>query len=50
MKTIGDRIKELRLNAGLTQTQLAEKLAITNQAVSKWEKTFPNLISMYCRS
>ncbi len=31
------RIKQLRLKAGLTQEQLAEKLGIGPQAVSKWE-------------
>lgn len=37
MTTIGDKIRKLRLGKGLSQTQLAEKLAISNQAVSKWE-------------
>lgn len=32
-----DRIKELRVNAGLSQTELAEKLTVSRQAVSKWE-------------
>lgn len=37
MTTIGEKIRKLRLSKGLSQTQLAEKLAISNQAVSKWE-------------
>lgn len=37
MQTIGEKIKALRLGAGLNQTQLATKLGISNQAVSKWE-------------
>lgn len=37
MHTIGDRIKELRIKAGLSQQELAEKLYITSQAISKWE-------------
>ena len=34
---IGRFIAERRKNAGLTQMQLAEKLGITDRAVSKWE-------------
>lgn len=40
MKTIGDNIKTLRLSAGFSQTQLADKLGISSQAVSKWETNF----------
>ena len=32
-----DRIAQVRKAAGLTQLQLAEKLGITDRAVSKWE-------------
>ena len=35
---LGNRIKLARLNAGLTQDQLAEKLNVTFQAVSSWER------------
>ena len=38
MSTLGARLQELRKQKGLTQEQLAEKLNITNQSVSKWEK------------
>ena len=34
---IGKFISECRKNAGLTQSQLAEQLGITDKAVSKWE-------------
>lgn len=34
---IGKFISECRKNVGLTQKQLAEKLCITDRAVSKWE-------------
>lgn len=34
---IGNQILFLRKNKGVTQEQLAQKLGITNQAVSKWE-------------
>ena len=35
---IGKFIKELRKEKGLTQKELAEKLNITDRAVSKWER------------
>ena len=34
---IGNLIKELRKEKNYTQEQLAEKLGVTNKAVSKWE-------------
>ena len=34
---IGERIQLLRKNAGLTQEQLAERLEVSRQSVSKWE-------------
>lgn len=34
---LGKRIRQLRFRAGLTQEQLAEKLGVGAQAVSKWE-------------
>lgn len=34
---IGSIIRTLRLEAGQTQKQLAEALAVTDKAVSKWE-------------
>ena len=34
---IGNKIKQLRLAAGLTQEQLATDLGISAQSVSKWE-------------
>lgn len=33
----GKRIAALRRKAGLSQMDLAEKLGVTSQAVSKWE-------------
>lgn len=35
--TLGAKLKSARKNVGLTQTQLAEKLMISRQAVTKWE-------------
>ena len=35
--TIGEKIAKLRTNAGISQEQLAEKLSVSRQSVSKWE-------------
>ena len=35
--TLGSKIKNARKAAGLTQEQLAEKLAVSRQAITKWE-------------
>ena len=35
--TIGERIKEARLNAGITQRELAEKLGVSFVNISQWE-------------
>lgn len=42
MTTIGERIKTKRKELGLTQAELAEKLNITDRAVSKWEQNDGN--------
>ena len=36
-ETIGNRISKHRKEKGLTQEELAEKLGVSSQAVSKWE-------------
>ena len=38
--TIGKRIQRLRKEKGLTQEQLAQKLGVSPQAVSKWENDY----------
>lgn len=35
--SIGEKIKECRKKASLTQEQLAEKLCVSRQAITKWE-------------
>ena len=34
---IGDRIKELREQYGMTQTALAKKLGLSRSAINAWE-------------
>ena len=43
-KTIGKKIYELRKENGFTQRELADKVNVTNKAVSKWENgvNFPD--------
>ena len=52
MNKIGQFIKKLRKEKGLTQSQLAEKLNISFQSVSKWEtgETLPdtNILLSLC--
>ena len=42
---VGNKIKELRMNSNLTQEQLADKIGISGQAISKWEKgeSYPDI-------
>ena len=38
---LADKIIDLRKKAGWSQEELAEKLAVTRQSVSKWEGRSP---------
>ena len=42
---LGNNIKTLRKQVGLTQTELADKLGVTEQTISKWEndKCYPDV-------
>lgn len=48
----GDKIREARKAAGLTQRQLAEKINVSNTSVSNWEKDLsrpdPDIIQNLC--
>lgn len=37
-KTLGNKITELRKEKGMTQLDLADKMGVTDKAVSKWER------------
>ena len=47
-KKVGSFIKEQRQELGLSQKELAEKLYITDKAVSKWEtgRGLPDISSL----
>ena len=52
MKNIGKSISSYRKNLGMTQEELAEKLHISAQAVSKWEngESLPTVDNLYALS
>lgn len=35
--TLGERLQQLRQRSGLSQEEVAQKLFLTRQSVSKWE-------------
>ncbi|WP_018393304.1 helix-turn-helix transcriptional regulator [Bacillus sp. 37MA] len=45
---LGDKLKKLRQENGYSQNELADKLHVTAQAVSKWEnnKSIPDIINL----
>ena len=48
IKNIGQNIKRLRTQKGLTQTSVADAIHVTPQAVSRWETgaCYPDLESL----
>lgn len=48
IKELGNKLADLRKNKGMTQTELAEEMFITHQAISQWENglTIPDLGSL----
>ncbi len=49
INSIGNRIKQLRVNAHMTQEEMAIKLNVTRQAISNWEtgKTQPDIETLH---
>ena len=45
--TIGERIKELRLSETLSQTQLAQKIGVSQKAIDYWERNINEPKSSY---
>ncbi len=53
MKTFGEKLKELRVDKGLTQKQVAEALSVTISTLSHWEcnyqePSFKDLAALCC--
>lgn len=46
--TLGEKIKNLRMSHGLSQTELADKLHVSRYVISKWEnnKSEPDITSL----
>ena len=43
MKTFGEKLKELRIDKGLTQKKVAEALSVTGSTLSHWECNYQEL-------
>lgn len=50
LTTLGEKIKEFRTRAGLSQEQLADKLCVSRQAITKWEndRGIPDINNLQC--
>lgn len=49
MYNLGDRIKKLRIEAGLTQPDLAKMVGVTNGVISFWENNVNEPKASYIR-
>lgn len=49
---IGQRLTALRISRQMTQEDLADKMGVSRQAISKWEsdRTLPNVEKLFCLS
>lgn len=49
---IGKKLKNARIEAGLTQEKAAEKIDVSRQTISNWEneKSYPDIISVIALS
>ena len=47
--TLGERIKECRMNSGMSQEKIAEIVGVSRQAVTKWEanQSAPNTENLF---
>ena len=45
--TVGERIKELRIEKGLSQTQLAKAIGVSQKAIDYWERNVNEPKSSY---
>lgn len=45
---IGKKLKEARINSGLTQEQVAEEIKVSRQTISNWEneRSYPDIINV----
>ena len=50
MMNIADRIQALRKARGISQEELADRVGVSRQAVSKWEgeQSTPDLVAAFC--
>lgn len=45
---MGEKLKKSRMNAGMTQEQIAEEIKVSRQTISNWEngKSLPDILSV----
>lgn len=45
---LGENIRDIRKQKGMTQEELANRIGVVRQTVSKWKKTCPFPTRTYC--